>query len=172
MNATEVIDRHFSDEYRAVTISASALRSLYRTAAASRNRETGGILLGVYSDDLAQAVVLEATPPPADSRSTRYTFVRGTQGLRELLFARWHDEQRTYYLGEWHTHTAGEPRPSDQDRQALHGVARDPLYRCRTPLLLIAAPAVGGTWTLGGWLADGRGERVDIRSLSDGLRLG
>lgn len=167
MSLATITARHFSDGERFVTISECTVRSLYQEASASDHRETGGVLLGHYSDKLDRAVVLEATGPPPDSRRTQYTFVRGREGLHELLLARWHQEPRKHYLGEWHSHPTGQPRPSAQDRAALAGVARDPLYRCRTPLLLIVAPASDAEKSLGVWFADGRGERVELHHLPE-----
>ena len=172
MIPSTIASRHFSDGERGLTIKECALRAIDREVSASEHRETGGVLLGHYADKLDRAVVLEATGPPPDSRRTRYSFVRGREGLHELLLARWHDEPRTHYLGEWHSHPTGQPLPSVQDIRALTGVARDPLYRCRTPLLLIVAPASCGKRALGVWLADGRGERVELRPLLERLGAG
>lgn len=99
--------------------------------------ETGGILIGRYSDDLALAIVREATPPPMDSKRGRSWFVRGTSGLREMLGKQWRAGERTFYIGEWHFHPANHVEPSGDDFAQMVEISRAPEYDCRTPLLLI-----------------------------------
>src|ERR1051325_3106003 len=77
----------------------------------SHPHETGGILLGRYSDDHNCALVTAATSAPADSRSGRTWFVRGVRGLQRTIDRLW-TRQHEYYLGEWHFHPGGVPDPS------------------------------------------------------------
>lgn len=69
----------------ALEIEASVVGTLDRYCLSAGSSETGGILVGRYSDDLSLAIVLEATPPPSDSKRGRAWFVRGGNGLRNLL---------------------------------------------------------------------------------------
>ncbi|WP_437999684.1 Mov34/MPN/PAD-1 family protein [Sorangium sp. So ce185] len=121
----------------AVLLQAPVLRDLDRFCSEAGASETGGILIGRYSDDLAVAVVREATPPPADSRRGRSWFVRGVSGLRDMLGRRWRAKERTYYVGEWHFHPVQTVEPSTEDFAQMLEIARGREYDCKAPLLLI-----------------------------------
>lgn len=117
---------------------------LEHLAAADDQLETGGILIGSYSEDRTTAVVTEVTPAPQDSVVGRASFVRGVAGLREMLRARWREPARRYYLGEWHRHPAHHVSPSAEDLRQLRDIAVAPMYECREPLMMIAGRGVGG----------------------------
>ncbi len=125
-----------------VELEAAVLVDLDRYCQAAGAAETGGILIGRYSDDLARAVVREATPPPEDSERGRSWFVRGVRGLREMLGKRWLDRDRTFYLGEWHFHPASHVEPSREDFEQMLEICRSREYECRQPLLLVLCDEV------------------------------
>jgi integrative and conjugative element protein (TIGR02256 family) len=116
---------------------ASVINDLDRYCGEAGLSETGGILIGRYSDDLACAIVREATPPPADSRRGYAWFVRGVHGLRDMLGMRWRGKERTYYLGEWHFHPVDQVEPSGDDFEQMLEISRAREYECREPLLII-----------------------------------
>lgn len=132
-----------AQKYR-VVLSDEVVKYMFRLCDANRAQETGGILLGSYSQDYATAQVLEATDPPADSKFGRDWFNRGTNGLEDMLVASWNSEPRVYYLGEWHVHTANIPWPSQQDKRQMREIGKDRGYRCSHPLLLIVCPKPEG----------------------------
>jgi hypothetical protein len=121
----------------AVEIHASLLLDLDRYCHDAGSIETGGILIGRYSEDLALAIVREATLPPKDSKRGRSWFVRGVNGLREMLWKRWAAEERTFYIGEWHFHPANYVEPSGEDFSQMIQISRAREYDCKEPLLLI-----------------------------------
>jgi integrative and conjugative element protein (TIGR02256 family) len=121
----------------AVELQASVLGALDRYCRDAGSVETGGILVGRYSDDLALAIVREATPPPTDSKRGRSWFVRGMSGLREMLGKRWRASERTFYIGEWHFHPANHVEPSGDDFAQMLAISRAREYDCKEPLLLI-----------------------------------
>lgn len=108
--------------------------------------ETGGILIGRYTERHDCAVVDHVTGPTEDSRATRTRFRRGTAGLQKLLDRLWRRERR-YYLGEWHFHPGAASEPSSVDRRQLRSIARDPGYSCPEPILLIIGGNPSGDWT-------------------------
>jgi len=118
-------------------VQASVLSALDDLCGEAGRLETGGILIGRYSDDLAVAIVCEATPPPPDSRRGRWWFVRGVRGLRDLLGTKWRAKERTYYLGEWHFHPVNHVTPSGDDFEQMLKISRGKEYECREPLLII-----------------------------------
>jgi hypothetical protein len=121
----------------AVVFHSFALSALDRYCRDAGSSETGGILVGRYSDDLSLASVREATPPPTDSKRGRSWFVRGVNGLRELLGKRWQGNERTFYVGEWHFHPASHVEPSDDDFAQMLKIGQSKEYNCKEPLLLI-----------------------------------
>ncbi len=102
--------------------------------------EIGSALLGRYSADGSVATVMGMAPVPADSRSNRYGFIRGTRGLRDFFAAVFAKTRgRHHYVGEWHSHPGGEPSPSPTDTENMEGIARDASARCPECILVIVA---------------------------------
>lgn len=129
-------DLHFTADFGAnVTISAKALSMMAEFARKRCRRETGGILVGHYSDDLTTARVEFVSDEPPDSRAGRTWFVRGKVGLAAMLEQAW-DEGR-YYLGEWHSHPGSSATPSGPDLSSITKLARDRALVCRRPILVI-----------------------------------
>jgi integrative and conjugative element protein (TIGR02256 family) len=103
--------------------------------------ETGGILVGYYTDALNCAVVTDASERPPDSRSGRTWFTRGTVGLQGWLDGLWRRRNRRYYLGEWHFHPGGAAEPSPTDTEQMAKITHSASYKCPEPVLLL----VGGS---------------------------
>ena len=110
-------------------------------------KEAGGILLGRYILDSADAVVDQITVPMKDDVRTRINFVRSKRGHQESAAQVWSKSRGTqHYLGEWHTHPEPVPMPSRVDvmnwRRLLahHRPDPDPLYF-----------VIVGTRTIGAW---------------------
>lgn len=117
------------------------LHNISEACRQSATKETGGILVGHYNDDLNCAVVTGQSGRPVDSRSGRNWFSRGTAGLQKWLDELWGKGERRYYLGEWHYHPGAQPEPSATDRNQMKRIAKDASYKCPEPILLI----VGGS---------------------------
>lgn len=118
-----------------VTISAKALSMMVEFARRRSHRETGGILIGHYSEDLTSARVEAASDEPPDSRAGRTWFVRGQVGLAGTLERAWREGR--YYLGEWHSHPGATPTPSGPDLSSITKLARHKSLMCHCPILLI-----------------------------------
>jgi integrative and conjugative element protein (TIGR02256 family) len=110
-------------------------------------RETGGILVGYYTEDLRTAVVTEVTAAPADSTAGFTRFYRGVRGLHAYLLRLW-TRRRHYYLGEWHFHPFAAPIPSGTDRLQMREIAGTPSYHCPEPILVILGGNPKGDWHL------------------------
>lgn len=121
-----------------VTIESRAWNKMVDDCNKAGTRETGGILIGQYSNDKSTALITEVSSRPKDSISSSATFQRGAFGLKELLAARW--TEGLYYIGEWHFHPGGSPEPSRPDTYAMRSIAANSNYSCPEPILLI----VGG----------------------------
>ncbi len=128
----------------ALRITTESWRQIDRECRRAGVVETGGILVGNYTNDESTAVVTEAQPPPRDSARGRSWFHRGVAGLRGLLATRWESALRTYYIGEWHYHPASIVEPSGDDLAQMYAINIDPRYRCREPVMIIVGQGVNG----------------------------
>ena len=71
-------------------------------------QETGGVILGFTDQKTKRIYVVDALAAPFDSEESSSSFVRGTNGLLDILKE---SRRRTAgivsYLGEWHSHPPG-----------------------------------------------------------------
>lgn len=108
--------------------------------------ETGGILIGYYTEDFSTVIITGATPPPKDSKQGPTNFERGTLGLKSLLSKLWNGkENRRYYVGEWHYHPSFEVVPSGEDKDQMVEISYDNSYQCKEPLMIIVGKEKGRT---------------------------
>lgn len=129
---------HSSDKRFGLDIPQTALDEALRYCVRSYPMETGGILIGRYSDDLTLAQVTELLPAPLDSTAKRFSFERGIRGLQKLLHQLW--SERKYYLGEWHFHPSNSAQPSSTDFEQMRKISASSRYHCPEPVILV----VGG----------------------------
>jgi len=132
--------------------------------------ETGGILLGRYSDDHALAVVTRVTGPPPDSVHGRVNFHRGLEGLQRLLDRLW--RRKEYYLGEWHFHPHSSPEASKTDTEQMLAFAKDEGLRCPETILLIIGGNPTGHWDFSGTVVTRSGKRVPLCKIEASLHGG
>jgi len=99
------------------------------------NKETGGILIGYYSELNTKATISMITGPPNDSIHSESTFERGINGLNNIIDNQWNSNR--YYLGEWHFHPNSSSKPSYTDDLQMKKFANDDLLQCPEPILLI-----------------------------------
>lgn len=100
--------------------------------------ETGGILVGRFSEAAQTFHVVDVVPAPEDSRRSAVEFMLGTAGVRTALKAYGEAcDYSLYCLGTWHSHlnTSG---PSSQDRATAAAIA---LARLMPSVVLIHTPA-------------------------------
>ena len=119
-----------------IMMNSELITFLFNECNLSHPYETGGILIGKYSHDQKSAHITLITKETSDSRSSFNTFYRGTEGLQDLLDRSW-NENRTFYLGEWHYHPLGENRPSKQDIKEMKKIMNNENYNCPEPILII-----------------------------------
>ncbi|MFC5527858.1 Mov34/MPN/PAD-1 family protein [Cohnella yongneupensis] len=124
--------------------------NLMNNATHSYPNETGGILIGRYSNNLTIAEVSHISTGSIDSKKYPTQFYRGTAGLQKLLSDAW-EKDRSYYLGEWHTHPNGFPIPSDPDKRQMTEISKSKKYVCPEPVLLILGE-IPIKWTFGAFV--------------------
>ncbi len=144
-----------------VRIERRAVESIVADCARSGRRETGGILVGRYSDDRRLALVLSASSPPPDNRAGGFWLLRGVRGLQSWLEGLW-KKDGTHYLGEWHFHPFAAPIPSRQDVSQMRRIASTESYQCAEPILLILGGDPRGSWKLHVEVHTRRGERHQL----------
>jgi integrative and conjugative element protein (TIGR02256 family) len=98
--------------------------------------EFGGIFIGNYSDDKKTALIKE-TLLPKKYKSNKYSFERGSEGLKEKLTHYYNQPNQLVYLGEWHTHPNGAINPSITDINAFKEIVKDEDVYIFSPIMLI-----------------------------------
>jgi hypothetical protein len=89
----------------AVRVSPDVDATIRREVAARPGSETGGIIIGRYSDVSDVFHVVGTLPAPPDSKFSRAEFVLGTLGLRPMLEDLIEGSGGALYaLGTWHNH--------------------------------------------------------------------
>jgi integrative and conjugative element protein (TIGR02256 family) len=121
---------------------------LLALCAQSKPHETGGILAGFYTTAHDCAVVTAVSRAPSDSRHGKTHFFRGVRGLQRWIDYLWRRKHH-YYLGEWHFHPGGPPRPSFTDTEQMKKFAASSDYQCPEPILVIIGGTPPETWTVG-----------------------
>jgi integrative and conjugative element protein (TIGR02256 family) len=122
-------------------LSKDCLNKILKYIKKAERHETGGILIGAYSEDHSMAMLKKITGPPSDSKHGFTWFERGLKGLQKLLNSLWGLGE--YYLGEWHFHPQAPPNPSLQDVSQMKAISKSKSYGCPEPILLI----IGGDHT-------------------------
>jgi integrative and conjugative element protein (TIGR02256 family) len=107
---------------------------------AGRN-ETGGVLVGRIEED-GTARIVDASGAGPRAVETPDRFDRDVAYCQRWIEARVRSG-RCAYVGEWHSHTSGEARPSALDAESLSGIACADSYCRPTPVLVIVKSEEG-----------------------------
>ncbi|MCO5315135.1 MAG: Mov34/MPN/PAD-1 family protein [Solirubrobacterales bacterium] len=109
-------------------------------------RETGGILLGrgPRPDDRVVHVDFAGDPGPTAERRPDF-FLRDLEHARRLAAHGWSSSQ-SVWVGEWHTHPHGDPRPSPTDLATYSELlaAEELQFDVLVAIIVIAGP--GDDW--------------------------
>lgn len=135
------------DKRFGLAISQPNLTRLLQFCNQAGNRETGGILVGLYNHSHNCAIVTAISKLPPDSKRGTNWFERGIHGLQQWLDSLWLQEQQ-YYLGEWHFHPQADPTASKDDIEQMQRISKSKLYQCPEPLLLIIGGNPPKHWNL------------------------
>jgi|GEM_PF-2347582 len=120
-------------------------RSLIAAEATSRSRtESGGALLGFGDEDVVVACAYGPGPRARHRRAAFEPHPATTQAVIDAVFTA--SKARYRYLGSWHSHPLGAPRPSGTDIATTEMVANDLGVGLPEPVILIQATrrAAGG----------------------------
>lgn len=120
-----------------VRVSARAHAAIEAEVARWPGTETGGVLVGRFSEAARAFYVVDVVGAPEDSRRSASEFALGTAGLRGALASYSQNCGHSLYcLGTWHSHLSASG-PSALDRATARTVA---LARLLPSILLISTP--------------------------------
>jgi len=115
-------------------------------------RETGGIVVGYYTENLDCAIVTDVSFSPSDSKHGRSWFYRGVNGLQDWLNRLWN--RKEYYLGEWHFHPFASAVLSFPDKIQIKKIAKSKSYSCPEPILFIIAGDPKCEWKMHAYVCE------------------
>lgn len=108
----------------------------------SKDRETGGVLIGHRTSD-GQYIILSATGPGPKAVRTKTSFEKDSEYCQEELEKAFRElKDKGLYLGEWHYHPEGGNKPSGLDIKSLTEIAAQNNYRIDRPIMIIFSPSL------------------------------
>jgi integrative and conjugative element protein (TIGR02256 family) len=111
--------------------------------------ETGGMMLGYVSPGGSALAVTDIIGPGPNALHRRSRFEPDGAWQQARLVERYAASGRiTTYLGDWHSHPGGGPRPSREDVRTARRVARETDSRSRHPLCGILGVSAETNWVL------------------------
>lgn len=131
-------------------IMSSVLSSLCDEADSTAPRETGGIVLGYWSESTAEPVITQAIGPGPHAVHEHDRFVPD-YAFHESEVARLHLQSNysLQYLGDWHSHPGSAGYLSSRDHATLCRIATSRKAKAPHPLMLILA--YGPKWEPVAW---------------------
>jgi integrative and conjugative element protein (TIGR02256 family) len=122
------------------------LDNIHQECIKAKNNETGGILIGKYSEDRNNCIISSINGPPKGSKQGRCTFKRSAVDLNKILHDKWDLGFR--YVGDWHFHPNSSPKPSIVDDMQMKKFANSKKLNCHEPILLIIGGNQDKGWEL------------------------
>ncbi|GGF50896.1 Mov34/MPN/PAD-1 family protein [Echinicola rosea] len=107
----------------------------------SKSHESGGILLGQVKGN--SIYIMRASIPTNWDKSSRNSFNRCKDIAQVIInyeFA--NSNQKTIYLGEWHTHPEKSPTPSSVDKKMILDQFKD--NELNEPFLILVIQGIKG----------------------------
>jgi integrative and conjugative element protein (TIGR02256 family) len=102
-------------------------------------KETGGVLMGYITTD--HYVVTDLIGPGPNAVHSLFSFQPDQEFHKQEIAALYEQsEQRTKYLGDWHTHPNSFPYLSSTDKKTAQKIAAYSEARLSNPVMLVAAP--------------------------------
>lgn len=123
-------------------VTRNAMAVMLREADDRYPNETGGVLLGWTLN--GAHYVLDAVGPGPNATHAPTGFDPDSDWQEQAIaeaYAR--SGRRVTYLGDWHTHPRGAPRPRRLDRATMRAIAGHEAARCPEPFMLIVAGEPG-----------------------------
>jgi integrative and conjugative element protein (TIGR02256 family) len=113
--------------------------------------ETGGVLLGYWTQQTSEPVITHTIGAGPDAIHEPRRFVPDHEyQLTEIARLYRESDRCLDYLGDWHTHPGVAPYLSKSDRATLKRIATEKAARAPRPVMLILAP--GPKWEPSAWI--------------------
>ena len=140
----------------AVTVTDTAYTAITQFVASSTDgRETGGVLLGhhrAYPHPVLDVVHAAGPGPLAVRRADFFRRdVRHSQAMADLAY----HTDASIWIGDWHSHPGGQPRPSTTDLTSYRSLLADAELGFAVFLTIIVTPDPATGWSrpcLTAWL--------------------
>ena len=118
MQKQKLVRKIFYGRKKKLAISVKVIRALSKYSPKENQPEAGGILLGhVYRD---RDEIEEISIPSKFDKRGLFFFNRKKDTAQLKINKAWHVSKGTLiYLGEWHTHSEGNPTPSPTDKDMI-----------------------------------------------------
>lgn len=113
----------------------SLLEKLTKVALQNSPNESGGFLVGYYSQDFMTLHITDFVLP-LQQKSSSFLFERSIIGIKEV-FNKLFVTKKYYYIGEWHTHPSASSMYSQTDLKAMIEIATCETVNITNPILLI-----------------------------------
>lgn len=127
-------------ELTTIWIDLRTIQEIIAETARTLPLETGGMLIGYWSDDTRDAVIVDTIAPGPAAIHARAAFVSDGEWQQQRLEEIYRHSGRIHtYLGDWHSHPHGEAAPSPRDRHTARVVAAEQHARAPHPITLIVA---------------------------------
>ncbi|MFE5710128.1 Mov34/MPN/PAD-1 family protein [Streptomyces sp. NPDC056501] len=114
---------------------------------ADSTRETGGVLLGHHTDDTV--IVRHAGTPGPGAIQTPTYFLRDLEHA-QITADRAYTQDRSVWIGDWHTHPSSRPIPSAQDAATYRQLLDDPELAFHSFIAVILSPRTSH-WHMTAW---------------------
>ena len=115
-----------------VIIDDSILEKMIELSMQSCPNETGGFLIGNYSNDLKIAYITNMLIPSAISSCNSYKRETLSKSIWDKLY-----NEGKIYLGEWHSHPNGCANYSQTDKNTLISIANNDNVNILNPIIII-----------------------------------
>lgn len=119
-----------------IIVDESLINALHEASLLHYPNEFGGLLVGHYSLD-KKTVFINQSIFPTEFKSSRFSFNRGSRGLRRIFNTLFKMKPSQYYIGEWHSHPDGPTTPSGTDLNAFIQITSHNEVYIDNPILLI-----------------------------------
>jgi integrative and conjugative element protein (TIGR02256 family) len=127
------------------------LEHIESKAIASFPNETGGSLLGYFSNRKRDIVITSLVDAGPNSRHNTTSFTPDYTFQEEEIGKKYHQSGRIFiYLGDWHTHPNGSLALSQKDVKVLQNISNHNPARNRSPVMVLLAGSQQN-WRLKAW---------------------
>ncbi len=100
----------------------------------TKDNESGGVLIGQVKAD--NIYILKASTPNKFDKSSRYSFECDKDAAQIVMdFEFYNSNNKSIYIGEWHTHPENHPTPSRKDIKMIKNQFKK--NKLNEPLLIL-----------------------------------